>query len=29
LDETVDYVQGKLLVLAEPGNGEMVTEKQA
>ena len=29
LDETVDYVQGKLLVLAETGNGEMVTEKQA
>ena len=29
LDETVDYVQGKLLALAEPGNGEMVTEKQA
>ncbi len=29
LDETVDYVQGKLLVHAEPGNGEMAAEKQA
>lgn len=29
LDETVDYVQGKLLVHADPGNGEMVVEKQA
>lgn len=29
LDETVDYVQAKLLVHAEPGNGEMVAEKQA
>jgi hypothetical protein len=29
LDETVDYVQGKLLVHAEPGNGELVVEKQA
>jgi hypothetical protein len=28
LDETVDFVQGKLLVLAaESGNGEMTTEK--
>jgi len=29
LDETVDYVQGKLLVHAEPTDGEMVTEKPA
>jgi hypothetical protein len=29
LDETVDYVQDKLLVHAEPGNGELVAEKQA
>ena len=29
LDETVDYVQSKLLVHVEPGNGEMVAEKQA
>jgi uncharacterized FlaG/YvyC family protein len=29
LDETVDYVQGKLLVHADSGNGEMVVEKQA
>ncbi len=28
LDETVDYVQGKLLLHAEPGNGEMIAEKQ-
>ena len=29
LDETVDYVQGKLLVHADSGTGEMVVEKQA
>jgi hypothetical protein len=29
LDETVDYVQGKLLLHAEPTDGEMVTEKPA
>ena len=29
LDETVDYVQGKLLIHAEPENGELVAEKQA
>jgi hypothetical protein len=29
LDETVDYVQGKLLVQAETADGEMVTEKPA
>ena len=29
LDETVDYVQGKLLVHVEPTDGEMVIEKPA
>lgn len=29
LDETVEYVQGKLLVHAEPGNAEMVAERPA
>ncbi len=29
LDETVDYVQGKLLVMAGAGNGEMTGEKTA
>lgn len=29
LDETVEYVQGKLLVHAEPANTEMVAERQA
>ncbi len=29
LDETVDYVQGKLLVTAGAGNGEMTAEKTA
>lgn len=28
LDETVEYVQGKLLVHAEPGNTEMVAEQR-
>ena len=29
LDETVEYVQGKLLVHAEPGNVEVVAEREA
>ena len=29
LDETVEYVQGKLLVHAEPRNTEMVAEREA
>ena len=29
LDETVDYVQGKLLLHVDGGNGELVAEKQA
>lgn len=28
LDETVEYVQGKLLVHAEPGAAEVVTERE-